>query len=317
MRACLIYKWSQKDTPAGEWSTRYLSTSNKRDRPPYQKSIDLNVELLLWSKTLPNGNITSRSFWETRTANNPKQKKKRSRICYRDKSTLVFSGLRVKYFQFVCCCVGNRLMLPLRMNTKKWARATARKGGKAKGQPRISLCGVRVTKRSQDASRQGAALNELIELARQLIILFLPLHRVCLCVYNYIGKRRKRKWKRKKIEIGKVSQPPPPFFSHVSALTNDLLVQHTLSIHRSSARANGAGPSLFVSMRAAKAVDSTLSSFRPRFQVLFFLLHSLGRDTHNRRDEHSKFVSFIFGRSNSDRKLIALSVVTEASPVIL
>ncbi len=100
-------------------------------------------------------------------------------------------------------------MLPLRMNTKKWARATARKGGKAKGQPRISQCGVRVTKRSQDASRQGAALNELIELARKLIILFLPLYRVFLCVYDYIGKRRKRKWKRKKIEIGKVSQPPP------------------------------------------------------------------------------------------------------------
>ena len=108
---------------------------------------------------------------------------------------------------------------------KKWA--------KPKESKRVFLFGG-VTKRSRDSSRQGAPLNELIELASRLIILFFlsPLWK---------GRAKNgRKGKDRDLSFG------------VSALTNDLLVDN---IHRKRR------PFPFCKMRAASAVDSTLSSF--------------------------------------------------------
>ena len=152
-----------------------------------------------------------------------------------------------------------------------------------------------MTKRSQDASRQGAALNELIELARQLIILFFPLYR---CVGNKKGAKENGK-----IEIGKVSQFALLSFLHVSALTNDLLVQHTLSIHRSSAKGihshHTALPFLYIEDESCQR--RRLNSFI--IPSPFSSISLLGHNNENTSSTQNS--CHLFNRSNFDRKLIA------------
>jgi hypothetical protein len=99
--------------------------------------------------------------------------------------------------------------------------------------------------------------------------------------------------KRERFEIGEKKNQSPFSLSHllrVGALTNDLLVQDTLSIHRLQ-RKRGMYKQFFpfLYMRAAKAVDSTLSSFLcPHFQQVF---RSSG--TQNENTSLSKRLSFI------------------------